>query len=165
MNLLKVSMTLKSVRPATYLPGLILCAVSCLVVMPFTAHAQSVQAPVNLGTAGNYVILSQTGITDVPPSPIVGNIGASPITGAAIHVSCSEVTGTISSVDAAGPAPCSLIVPGALGVALSDMTTAYTNAAGRATPDFINLGAGNITGMTLAPGLYKWGTDVLINAG
>ena len=43
------------------------------------------------------------GITDVPPSPITGNIGASPITGAAIHVSCAEVTGTISAVNAAGP--------------------------------------------------------------
>jgi hypothetical protein len=67
-------------------------------------------------------------------------------------------------VDAAGPAPCSLIVPGALGVAINDMTTAYINAAGRPTPDFVNLGAGNITGLTLVPGLYKWGTDVLVNA-
>jgi hypothetical protein len=71
-------MTLTSVRSATYLPGFILCALSCLLITPFIARAQSVQAPVNLGTAGNYVILSQTGITDVPPSPIVGNIGASP---------------------------------------------------------------------------------------
>jgi hypothetical protein len=45
------------------------------------------------------------------------------------------------------------------------MTTAYTNAAGRPIPDFINLGAGNITGLTLVPGLYKWGTDVLVSAG
>jgi len=44
------------------------------------------------------------------------------------------------------------------------MTTAYTNAAGLTTPDFINLGAGNITGLTLLPGLYKWGTDVLVSA-
>jgi len=45
------------------------------------------------------------------------------------------------------------------------MTTAYTDAAGRPIPDFINLGAGNITGLTLIPGLYKWGTDVLVSAG
>jgi uncharacterized protein (TIGR03437 family) len=147
------------------LPALLALVSLTVFVVPSGLMAQgSVQAPVNLGTAGNYVILSQSGITDVPPSPIVGNIGASPITGAAIHVTCSEVTGTISSVDAAGPAPCSLIVPGALGVAINDMNTAYTSAAGRPTPDFINLGAGNVTGLNLVPGLYKWGTDVLIGA-
>src|SRR5580700_1741882 len=84
------------------------------------------RAPVNLKSAGNYVILSETGITDVPPSVITGNIGASPITGAAIHLTCAEVTGTISAVDAAGPAPCSLIAPAALGQAVLDMQAAYT---------------------------------------
>jgi len=147
------------------LPVFLLCASLAALMAPLSLMAQSVQAPVNLGTAGNFVILSKTGITDVPASPIVGNIGASPITGAAIHVSCAEVTGTISSVDAAGPAPCSLVVPGALTAAINDMTTAYTDAAGRPIPDFINLGAGNITGLTLIPGLYKWGTDVLVSAG
>src|SRR5580658_7861852 len=147
------------------LPAFLLFASILAFIAPLSLMAQSVRAPVNLGTAGNYVVLSETGITDVPPSVIVGNIGASPITGAAVHVSCSEVTGTISVVDAAGPAPCSLIVPGALGIAINDMTTAYNNAAGLPTPDFINLGAGNITGLTLVPGLYKWGTDVLVSAG
>ncbi len=137
---------------------------SLLLMTPLNLTAQSVQLPVNLGTAGNYVVLTQTGITDVPPSVIVGNIGSSPITGAAIHITCSEVTGTIQAVDAAGPAPCSLIAPLPLGVAINDMNTAYTNAAGRTTPDFINLGAGNITGLTLVPGLYKWSTDVLVSA-
>src|ERR1035437_661339 len=145
--------------------GFLVCSItSCLMMVPSGLLAQSVQLPVNLGTAGNYVILSETGITDVPPSPIVGNIGSSPITGSAIHVTCSEVNGTISSVDAAGPAPCSLITPGPLGIAITDMTTAFTNAAGRTTPDFVNLGAGNITGLTLVPGLYKWSTDVLVSA-
>jgi hypothetical protein len=137
----------------------------CASLAPLSLIAQSVRAPVNLGTAGNYVILSETGITDVPSSAITGNIGSSPITGAAIHVTCAEVTGTISSVDASGPAPCSQIVPGTLTTAINDMNTAYTNAAGLTTPDFVNLGAGNITGLTLQPGLYKWGTDVLVSAG
>jgi hypothetical protein len=42
------------------------------------------------------------------------------------------------------------------------MQDAYTDAAGRITPDFTELGAGNIAGMTLIPGLYKWGTGVKI---
>jgi hypothetical protein len=137
----------------------------CASLAPLSLMAQSVRSPVNLGTSGNYVILSETGITDVPPSSITGNIGSSPITGAAIHVTCAEVTGTISSVDAAGPAPCSQVVPSTLTTAINDMTTAYTNAAGETIPDFVNLGAGNITGLTLQPGLYKWGTGVLVSAG
>jgi hypothetical protein len=42
------------------------------------------------------------------------------------------------------------------------METAFTDAAGRTLPDHTELGAGNIGGMTLAPGLYKWGTAVTI---
>jgi uncharacterized protein (TIGR03437 family) len=139
--------------------GLCLTAVTASSLM-----AQSVRTPVNLGTAGNFVVLSKTGITDVPPSSIVGNIGSSPITGAAIHVTCAEVAGTIYAVDAAGPAPCAVQNGTLLGTAISDMATAYTDAAGRTIPDFVNLGAGNISGLTLAPGLYKWSTDVLADS-
>lgn len=53
------------------------------------------QPPVNLGVAGNFAVLTKSGITDVPASAITGDIGASPITGAAIHVSCPEVTGML----------------------------------------------------------------------
>lgn len=42
------------------------------------------------------------------------------------------------------------------------MQTAFTDASGRTLPDFTELGAGNISGLTLAPGLYKWGTGVLV---
>ena len=45
------------------------------------------------------------------------------------------------------------------------MQTAYTNAAGRTLPTATELGAGNISGKTLVPGLYKWSTEVLINGG
>jgi hypothetical protein len=49
-----------------------------------------------------------------------------------------------------------------LGSAVSDMQTAYNNASSRSTPDFTNLGNGNIGGMTLVPGLYNWDSDVTI---
>ena len=42
------------------------------------------------------------------------------------------------------------------------MQAAYTDAAGRTNPDFLNLGSGDIGGQTLAPGLYTWGTSVTI---
>ena len=43
------------------------------------------------------------------------------------------------------------------------MALAYTDAAGRTSADFIELGADQIGGLTLAPGLYKWSTDVSIS--
>jgi hypothetical protein len=119
-------------------------------------------AKVNLGTAGNFVILSKSGITDVPTSTVTGNVGTSPITGAADHLTCTEVTGRVYSVNAAGPSPCSIRAPSGLTTAVGDMQTAYTDAATRPNPDFLDLGAGNIGGLTLAPGLYKWGTSVII---
>jgi hypothetical protein len=42
------------------------------------------------------------------------------------------------------------------------MMTAYTDAAGRSLNAITELGAGNIGGLTLAPGLYKWGTSLTI---
>jgi hypothetical protein len=66
---------------------------------------------VDLGAAGNYVILAQTEITDVPASDVTGNIGLSPATGAAIGITCAEVTGVTNAVDAAGPLPCSITDP------------------------------------------------------
>jgi hypothetical protein len=47
--------------------------------------------------------------------------------------------------------------------AVLDMGTAYVDAAGRTNPTATELGAGLIGGMTLAPGLYKWSTDVTIS--
>jgi len=117
---------------------------------------------INLGLAGDFVILSKTGITDVYKSSVLGDVGTSPITGAALLLKCDEVTGTIYTVDAAGPLPCRVTNATRLGIAVLDMQTAYTDAAGRSNPDFLNLGAGNIGGKTLTPGLYKWTSAVVI---
>ncbi len=117
---------------------------------------------VNLGLAGEFVILSKTGITDVYKSKVKGDVGTSPITGAALLLKCNEVTGTIYTVDAAGPLPCRVTNATRLGIAVLNMQTAYTDAAGRVNPDFLNLGAGNIGGKTLTPGLYKWTSALII---
>ena len=127
-----------------------------------SANSPNAQAAVQLGVAGNYVVLSKSGITNVYKSSITGDVGSSPITGAAILVSCAEVTGNIYSVDAAGPAPCAIIDASRLTTSISDMETAYTNAAGRVNPNFLNLGAGDIGGKTLTPGLYKWTSSLVI---
>jgi hypothetical protein len=119
-------------------------------------------APVALRRASNFVILTKAGITDVPTSAITGDVGTSPITGAADLLTCTEVKGIFPSVNAAGPEPCRVMDPTALTVAVSDMEEAYTDAAGRTDPDYVGLGAGDIGGLTLTPGLYKWGTSVSI---
>jgi hypothetical protein len=108
------------------------------------------------------VILTKSGITDVPTSAVTGDVGTSPITGAADLLTCTEVTGLVLSVDAAGPEPCSIKNPTKLTAAILDMKTAYTDAAGRSRPDFTELKRGDIGGLTLAPGLYKWSTNVSI---
>lgn len=127
-------------------------------------------APVVLGTAGDFAILTKTGITNVPASAIVGNIGSSPITSAAIDVTCDEISGTIYGANegytGSGDITCFQGDSAAntfVAIAVLDMGAAYQDAAGRTTPDFTELHAGDLSGQTLVPGLYKWGTGVLIS--
>jgi hypothetical protein len=120
-------------------------------------------APLNLKSASSFAVLTKSGVTDVPSSVITGDVGSSPITGAADSLTCSEVTGKSYSVDAAGPLPCRITDATLLTAAIKDMMTAYTDAAGRTLPTATNLGAGEIGGLTIAPGLYKWGTGVTIS--
>jgi len=118
---------------------------------------------VDLKSAGSFTLLSKTGITDVYRSAIVGDVGTSPITGAALLLKCNEVDGTVYTVDTAGPVPCAINSANYLDLAIGDMGFAYDDAAGRLSADATELGAGEIGGLTLTPGLYKWSTDVKIS--
>ena len=123
--------------------------------------------PVDLGTAGNYVILAKAGISTVPTSDITGDLGVSPaaasyITGFAltedpsnVFSTSSQVTGSVYAADYDPPTPDNLTT------AVSDMELAFTDAAGR-PPDVTELGGGDIGGRTLAPGTYQWSTGLLI---
>lgn len=129
-------------------------------------------APVLLGTAGNFAILAKTGISTVPTSIITGNIGVSPaaatfITGFSLSADATNVFATSTQVVGGGriyAANYAVPAPASLTTAILDMQTAYTDAAGRPTPDFTNLGSGTIGGLTLTPGLYTWGSSVMITA-
>lgn len=133
------------------------------------AEGESEAEAVNLGTAGDYVILAKSGISTVPTSAITGDLGISPadstyLTGFSLTVDASnefstssQVTGSIYAADYSPPTPANLTT------AVGDMELAFTDAAGRA-PGVTELGAGDIGGMTLAPGVYKWGTGLLIPA-
>jgi hypothetical protein len=125
--------------------------------------------PVNLGSAANFAILAKSGISSTGTTHIYGDIGVSPISKTAIsgnwalimdssnQFSTSVlVTGRVYASDYAVPTPANMTT------AISDMQTAYVNAAGRTLPAATELGAGNIGGLTLAPGLYKWSSGVNI---
>jgi len=142
------------------------------VVVFATAATAAGPSPVNLRTAGEFVILTATGVTTTGTTTIVGNMGVSPIAATAMtgfgliadstntFSTSSLVTEKIYAADYAPPTPTKMTT------AISDMETAFTDAAGRTSPNFIELGGGDISGKTLLPGLYKWGTGVLItNAG
>ncbi len=122
---------------------------------------------VNLRSAGDYVILAESGISTVPPAVIKGDLGVSPVAASFVtgfsliadstnvFSTSAQVTGKIYAADYAVPTPSNLTT------AIGDMGLAFTDAAGRA-PDVTELGSGSIGGMTLAPGVYKWGTAVLV---
>lgn len=150
-----------------------LMIVTMLVVTLMTASVAIAAGPaaVNLGTAANFAALAKTGISATGTTSIVGDIGISPaaasyITGLGLIMDSSNafstsslVTGKIYAADYTAPTPTILTT------AVSDMETAYTDAAGRVTPDYTELFSGDVTGKTLTPGLYKWGTGVLVSAG
>lgn len=120
---------------------------------------------VNLGTAGNYVLLAKTAISTVPASAITGDVGVSPaaetyitgfnLTDATGYATSPQVTGKVYAADMTSPTPSNLTT------AISDMELAFTDAAGRVTPDFVELHVGDLGGKTLIPGLYKWGNTVI----
>lgn len=121
---------------------------------------------VELGTAGNYVILAKSAINNSPTSDITGDVGLSPMaesfitgfsqTAATGHSTSDQVTGRIFAADMTDPTPSNLTT------AVENMEAAYNDAAGRTSPDFVELYTGEIGGKTLSPGLYKWSNTVLL---
>lgn len=123
-------------------------------------------APVPLGKAGDYAILAKTGVSMTGTTAVTGDIGVSPAAGTYItgfdllappttYATSAAVTGKVYASDYDSPTPSNLTT------AISDLQTAFTDAAGRAA-DSSEQGAGSIGGMTLAPAVYKWSTDLLI---
>jgi len=119
--------------------------------------------PVALGTAGNFAILAKAGISTVPLSVIVGDIGVSPaaatsITGfsltrvpAGTYSLSAQVVGKVYAADYTPPTPVQLTT------AVGDMLTAYSNSgpAVLAPPNFTPV-SGNLGGLTLTGGIYKF---------
>src|SRR5450759_3576867 len=118
---------------------------------------------VNLGKAGNYAILAKTGVSTVPNSVVTGNVGLSPaartfLTGWSLISEPTDTSFSSAQVAAPGRLFAADNVGGTtsadLTTAVDSMATAYTDAAGRTATSAAttNVGAGTLTGLTLAPG-------------
>lgn len=137
----------------------------------FTPLAPVGPTAVNLGTAGDFAILTKSGISTTGVTSITGDIGVSPaaataLTGFGLIMDTNGqsshtpiVTGKAYASDYAAPTPAKMTQ------AVSDMETAFTTANGLTTPaPIVGLYAGDISGRILPPGLYKWSTGVLVTS-
>jgi len=117
---------------------------SLLLVAAFTvcpmAMAQQ-QSAVFLGSAGSFAVLAGTTVTNTGPSVINGNLGVWPGT-AVTGFGPGVVNGREDAGDVAAQH------------AQASLNIAYNNAAGRKSVAIHSL-AGDISGLTLTPGLYK----------
>jgi hypothetical protein len=140
--------------------------------MVSAANASHAPDHVDLGSAGDYVILAKSGISTVPSSAITGAIAVSPITAAAMtgfglimdstgtfSTSSPQLTGNAYGSDYTNPTPSELTT------AVLDMQRAYIDAASRPVSGltYQDLKGGLIGGETLTPGVYNFGSYVLIN--
>lgn len=129
--------------------------------------ATAALAPVSLGTAGNYLLLAKTSIATAPNALMNGNVGLSPATRAGLigWSETSDATDTYSTstrvlapfkiyaADYAGGSTAADLV-----IAINNMQSAYADAAGRVVTSVANnnVGAGTLTDLTLAAGVYAW---------
>ena len=135
--------------------GVIVCVFAAVQV----GKANAGRLPVNLGLAGSYTILTESGISTTGSTLITGDIGVSPIAATAItgfgltldasnqFSTSTQVVGKVYAADYSPPTSANLTT------AVSDMQIAYTDAAERTLPDATELGSGEIGGMTIVPGL------------
>jgi len=150
---------MKKINIGSIVPALVLFIILGLTGSTLVRAASP--ATINLGTAGNYVILSKTTITTTGTTAIVGDIGVSPaaatfVTGFNPTADSSNtfstsalINGKIFASDYSAPTPANL------STAVSDMETAYTDANSRAT-SVLNPGSGNLAGLTLVAGVYTF---------
>jgi hypothetical protein len=148
-------------------------ALAANVVWKFTTLTPVLASAVNLGTAADFVVFSNTAIANPNAnSSITGNIGAGPgvtstaITGFSLILPAGSAFSTSSQVVGGGKVYAfdyAVPSPTYVNTASNDMLTAYTDAAGRA-PSYTELYAGDISGKTLTSGVYKWSNSVVINS-
>lgn len=154
-------------------PGMLFISMVAVVAILAMTGSSSQSSPVspaapNLGTAADYVILSKSGISTTGTTSVIGDLGVSPIASTAVtgfnlvmhstntYSTSSIVNGKVYAANYAAPTTARMIK------AVGDMEMAYHDAVSRQHPTATELGAGDVSGMTVTPGVYKWGTGLLI---
>jgi len=134
----------------------------------YTAAQANGPGLVDLKSAADFTILSKTGISTIGVTSITGNIGVSPakataLTGFSLIMDATQQFATsLYVIGKVYASDYTLAPPSKMTTAVSDMESAFTAANGMTTTVIVDKGAGNISGMTLAAGLYKWSTGLLI---
>jgi hypothetical protein len=154
-----------------------LWATCALIISAYAAALPALGSPaaVNLGEAGDFTILAKSGISTTGTTHIVGNLGLSPAKtsfytgfGQALAPSGqysttvsspSLVIGRMYAADNTPPTPSNLTT------SILNMQAAYTDAAGRPVSfgDLDVGSAGEIGGLTLTAGVFKFTTPVTIH--
>ena len=102
-----------------------------------------------------------TGISNAPTSSITGNVSISPAAGTSMYGfsfdksspefwTSAQITGFARSATRSSP------VPAIVTVAVGDMESAYADASQRTNTEGYNIGAGNLGGLPLTPGVYTF---------
>ncbi len=125
-------------RRRTTRAALCLAMAFVFVAIPAAAHA----APVNLATAGTFVVLGGSAVTNTGPSVLNGNLGVAPGTSLTGFGSPAVVNGSTNNNDAVA------------NQAQADLTTAY-NVAAASTPA-TDLSTTNLGNRTLTAGAYRY---------
>ncbi|MCD0486826.1 DUF3494 domain-containing protein [Pedobacter sp. MC2016-14] len=125
---------------------------------------------INLGTAGTFGILAKTAISTTGVTLITADIGVSPAAATAItgfglvmnanlqYAGSSLVVGNIYAADYSASAA-------KMTTAISNMETAFNAGNTIVSPaPVVELHTGNLSGKTIAPGLYKWSTGVSVSS-
>jgi len=138
-----------------------------VVVNPVGAACAQGAACVPLASAGNYTILTQNGVTTTGTTAITGNIGstaaASSTTGFSESLATDGTYATSAQVIGGGRMYAfdyAVPTPAAMTQAIADAGAAFNDADNVKIVGVGNLDlgtpVGNITGMTLDPGVYEW---------
>jgi hypothetical protein len=127
-----------------------LAGIALAMVIVFALPAAAQAAPVGLGTAGPFVVLGGTKVTNVGPSVLNGDLGISPGTeleGFGLPAVINGVTHATDEVAAK---------------AQLDLTTAYAVAAGQSVLPANDLSGTDLGGLKLAPGTYRYNAAALL---
>lgn len=127
------------------------CHVISLMILSFCSVAADA-SNIDLGAAGDFLVLGASTVTNTGATTVLnGDVGVSPGTAITGFPPGTITNGTLDQGDALASQ------------AHTDLVTAYGVAEGEASPPANNLTGQNLGGLTLTPGVYRFGTSAALN--